>query len=71
MINSNVAFTSPTTGQKSKNIAYGDNLDINYKLYSGVGKSILNEFEYKKRDCSTYGGYIVNPKECLCVIKIA
>ena len=51
-------------------IAYGDNLDINNKLYSGIGKSVLNEFEYKKRDCSTYGGYIVNPKECLCVKKI-
>ena len=51
-------------------IAYGDNLDINNKLYSGVGKSVLNGFEYKKRDCSTYGGYIVNPKECLCVKKI-
>ena len=47
-------------------IAYGDNLNTTNILYSGIGKSLLNDFDYKKRNCKTYRGYMVVEKECLC-----
>ena len=65
------AFISPYDIHDTiMHIGFGDNFDSSNKLYSGIGKSLLSNFEYKNRNCNTFGGYIVNPKECLCEEKM-